>query len=726
MSGMDIEQLPVYEGDDLGAVPDADGTTFTIWAPTASSVELRLFHEGGTCAPGVAAVSDSCNTDAVALPYATHQLRYHAANGTWSIRVDDAPHGTYYDYRVGFSDGRVNRTADPWARAAGANGRRSMVVDLARTNPEGWERDHAPQIPANELVVWETHIGDFSNDEHSGIPAKHRGKYLAFTYDDTSVDGEGDFPTCMAYLKQLGVTVVQLMPFYDFGSVDELSGVVEDGVQGRDSVREPQYNWGYDPLNYNVPEGLYSTDPRDGAVRIRECKQMIQALHANGFKVVMDVVYNHMYSPDNWLERTVPGYFCRRWPDAEAGGGVLSNGSGCGNDMAAEHAMMRKYIVDSVAYWASEYHVDGFRFDLMGLIDVPTMNAVRSQLDALPGGASILMYGEPWAADMTAVEPGTVLADKQGLDQLDPRIGFFCDDTRDAVRGHIFYPTRAGYVSGEADEFASAIRYAVDGWRGSGREHASVGQFVQYVSAHDDLTLWDKLCASMRPAPRRLDYDADPSGAGVARSAEVADMMAANRMAAGIVASAAGVPFMLSGEEFARTKYGCGNSYDQPALLNQLDWRRARRQRGLVAYYRALIRWRRACPALCGAPRIVVPRHDAVVVFRVGEDCVTINPTDHLAEQPTDVLQDQDSYGRVLPVDSRTWHCILDSRGPAPVPSGGESGREVRRSCESELCHADGSADFGSIPFEPAVDVDACLHIPPHTFLIWRRAPKDS
>lgn len=721
---MDIEQLPVYEGDDLGAVTDADGTTFTIWAPTASSVELRLFHEGGTCAPGVAAASDSRNADAVALPYATYQLRYHAANGTWSIRVGDAPHGTYYDYRVGFSDGRVNRTADPWARAAGANGRRSMVVDLARTNPEGWERDHAPQIPANELVVWETHIGDFSNDKHSGIPAKHRGKYLAFTYDGTSVDGEGDFPTCMAYLKQLGVTVVQLMPFYDFGSVDELSGIVKDGVQEGCPTQEPQYNWGYDPLNYNVPEGLYSTDPRDGAVRIRECKQMIQSLHANGFKVVMDVVYNHMYSSDNWLERMVPGYFCRRWPGIGSGGGVLSNGSGCGNDMATERVMMRKYIVDSVAYWASEYHVDGFRFDLMGLIDVQTMNEVRSRLDALPGGTSILMYGEPWAADMTAAEPGTVLADKQGLDQLDPRIGFFCDDTRDAIRGHIFYPTRPGYVSGAADEFAPAIRYAVDAWRGSAREHASVGQFVQYISAHDDLTLWDKLCASMRAVPRRSDYDAELSGAGAAADVDVADMMAANRMAAGIVASAAGMPFMLSGEEFARTKYGCGNSYDQPASLNQLDWRRARRQRGLVAYYRALIRWRRACPALCGVPRIVVPRHDAVAVFRVGEDCVTINPTDRTAVQPTDVLQDQDLYGRVLPDDSRAWQCILDSRGPAPAASGREADREAGCDCESESCCAGASADSDSMPFEPAAEVDACLRMPPHTFLIWRRVSK--
>ncbi|PLS30214.1 pullulanase [Bifidobacterium margollesii] len=658
-----IEDLPPYDGGDLGAIPDAaagtpgeesnesggnGGTTFRVWAPTASRVELRLFRDG-----------DSGGVEA------TYDLIRHEADGTWAKRVDGVGHGTYYDYLVFFADGTSRRTADPWARAAGVNGRRSMVVDLRRTNPAGWDDDRAPDVPINRLVVWETHVGDFSNDPHSGVPAEHRGTYLAFTHPDTSVDGEGDFPTCMAYLRRLGVTAVQLMPIFDFGSVDEAALRNADD----DAVAAP-YNWGYDPVNYNVPEGSYSTDPFDGAVRIRECKRMIQALHANGFKVIMDVVYNHMYSADNWFERMVPGYFCRRYA-----GGTLSNGSGCGSDMASERPMMRQYIVDSVEYWAREYHIDGFRFDLMGLMDVDTMNAVRARLDALPGGAAKIMYGEPWAADMTAVSPDVVLAGKRGLARLDSRIGFFSDDTRDAIRGNIFHHHKPGYVSGAASEFASAVRHAVDAWRGTEVEPAFVGQVVQYVSAHDDLTLWDKLCAAMRSAasdssgvrsdesgpvesgPTEDDYEADLDRSG--------DVMEANRLAAGLVLSSAGVPFMLSGEEFARTKYGCDNSYDRPAALNWLDWRRARCLRSLVDYYASLIRWRLGNPGVFGGPRIVPARDDSVVVFRVGNDCVTVNPTKQMAWQGVSALRASHDWGQFAPLDDSAWQCVFSSRGAA-------------------------------------------------------------
>ena len=277
-------------------------------------------------------------------------------------------------------------------------------------------------------------------------------------------------------------------------------------VPSTNRFREPTqhgFNWGYDPLNYNVPEGSYSTDPYDGAVRIRECKQMIQSLHAAGIKVIMDVVYNHMFSTDNWFERMIPGYALRRRAD-----GTFADGSACTNDVATEHPMMRKYIVDSVVYWAREYHVDGFRFDLMGLIDVETMNVIRTALDQLPDGATILMHGEPWTARETALEPGTILADKRGMPYLGPRIGAFCDSTRDTVRGHVFYQWVPGYLTGAAADYAEDIRHAEDAWRGTLRETASVGQVVQYVSAHDDLTLWDKLCASMRRVPTDVDYDA--------------------------------------------------------------------------------------------------------------------------------------------------------------------------------------------------------------------------
>lgn len=349
----------------MGATVCNDGAQFALWAPTASHVTLRLFAHGTDAEPGSGMLGE----------YPMH----YESDGAWVQDVPSAVHGVYYDYLIEFADGFVTRSADPWARAAGANGRRSMVVDLSRTDPDGWDADRRPTTPMSSDVIWETHIGDFSNAQSSGVPAEHRGKYLAFTDLGTTLNGEGTFPTCVEYLKNLGITVVQLLPFYDYGSVDETC--------------TGGYNWGYDPVNYNVPEGSYSTNPYDGAVRIRECKAMVQALHAAGITVVMDVVYNHMYTTDNWFERVVPGYFCRRTDD-----GAFANGSGCGCDMATEHEMFRRFMVESVTYWASEYHLDGFRFDLMGLIDVETMRRIRASLDALPNGRSILMYGEPWAA----------------------------------------------------------------------------------------------------------------------------------------------------------------------------------------------------------------------------------------------------------------------------------------------------------------------------------------
>ncbi|WP_258175724.1 type I pullulanase [Bifidobacterium callitrichos] len=667
---MPCPDYPVYTGDDLGAIPDAYGTTFRVWAPSASGVTLRLFAVGSD---GEAVES--------AEPLETHELT-PGADGTWLVRCDGVGHGDYYDYLVRFPNGETHRTADPWARAAGVNGRRSMVVDLARTDPDGWADDRRPHIAAKDLVIWETHIGDFSADPASGIPAEHRGTYLAFTHEDTSVESEGDFPTCVAYLKRLGVTAVQLMPFYDYGSIDE-SIPRDDPNRG--------FNWGYDPLNYNVPEGSYSTDPFHGEVRIEECKRMIQALHAAGIKVIMDVVYNHLYSPDNWFERMIPGYALRRLAD-----GTFADGSGCSNDVASEHPMMRRYIVDSVVHWAREYHIDGFRFDLMGLIDVDTMNAVRTALDALPDGASILMHGEPWSARETALDPNpdhpVILADKRGLPYLDPRIGAFCDSTRDAVRGHVFYQKEPGYMTGAADDFADDIRHAVDAWRGTSREGASVGQVIQYVSAHDDLTLWDKLCAAMRRMPGERDYAAGGSAEASAACPAGAcdDLMRANRLAAGIVFSSAGVPFLLGGEEFARTKHGVSDSYKSPVELNRLDWRRARRLSGLVDHYRTLIALRHGNPAYFGGARMVVERDDAAVVFRVGDDCIAINPTGRALTQPTVDLETPGPYDEVTRIAPDEWACIYASIG------------------------ADGGA--GS---RPAL-AGRAMPLPPYSFAVWR------
>ena len=622
---------PDYAGP-LGSQLLDDATVFTVWSPSAAAITLRLFD----------------TSDPKDNPSATVALE-RAQDGAWQYRSAERLAGTYYDYMLTFpasavsnvpSDAIINaaestvtiRTADPWAKASGVNGERSMVVNLDSTNPDGWLSDRSPDIPAFQTVIWETHVGDFSNDPHGGFPEGHRGKFLAFTDAHTTLDNQpGGFPTGIAYLKRLGVTHVQIMPFYDYGSVDEATG--------------SPYNWGYDPVAYDVPEGSYSTDPYDGAVRIRECKAMIAALHRAGIRVIMDVVYNHMYENDNEFERMAPGYFCRR---DDAGG--FANGSGCGNDMASERPMFSRFIVDSLVYWAREYHVDGFRFDLMGLLDTQTLNRARKELDKLPGGESILMYGEPWSADKTNAEPSFTLADKQGRKLLDARIGWFCDESRDSIKGNVMLERKPGYVNGQPSEFAELVRHALNGWRGTEAQGKQVGQIIQYVSAHDDLTLWDKLCLTMRDDPAYADYDA---------TGDVQDILAANAIAAGLVLTSAGLPFMLSGEEFTRTKYGCDNSFDRSAELNWLDWGRASRLSSLIEWYRTLIAVRKAHPAFYDGQRIALDCPEDVVAARVGDSlAVCANPTTDTVtiRLPEDV-----------PSSGKHWGILADSTDVAAL-----------------------------------------------------------
>ena len=622
---------PDYAGP-LGSQLLDDATVFTVWSPSAAAITLRLFD----------------TSDPKDNPSATVALE-RAQDGAWQYRSAERLAGTYYDYMLTFpasavsnvpSDAIINaaestvtiRTADPWAKASGVNGERSMVVNLDSINPDGWLSDRSPDIPAFQTVIWETHIGDFSNDPHGGFPEGHRGKFLAFTDAHTTLDNQpGGFPTGIAYLKRLGVTHVQIMPFYDYGSVDEATG--------------SPYNWGYDPVAYDVPEGSYSTDPYDGAVRIRECKAMIAALHRAGIRVIMDVVYNHMYENDNEFERMAPGYFCRR---DDAGG--FANGSGCGNDMASERPMFSRFIVDSLVYWAREYHVDGFRFDLMGLLDTQTLNRARKELDKLPGGESILMYGEPWSADKTNAEPSFTLADKQGRKLLDARIGWFCDESRDSIKGNVMLERKPGYVNGQPSEFAELVRHALNGWRGTEAQGKQVGQIIQYVSAHDDLTLWDKLCLTMRDDPAYADYDA---------TGDVQDILAANAIAAGLVLTSAGLPFMLSGEEFTRTKYGCDNSFDRSAELNWLDWGRASRLSSLIEWYRTLIAVRKAHPAFYDGQRIALDCPEDVVAARVGDSlAVCANPTTDTVtiRLPEDV-----------PSSGKHWGILADSTDVAAL-----------------------------------------------------------
>lgn len=540
-----------YYTGPLGPDYTPGGTCLRLWAPTAAAVTVTLYHKGD----GGAVLG-------------TEPL-VRGAHGVWSVWLPGEQHGRYYTFAVTV-DGITRETGDPYARAAGVNGVRSMIVDLARTAPSGWERDVRPSIPPAQRAVWEVSVRDFSQDAASGVRPAWRGKYMAFTQQGTTLHGDGIHPTCLNYLKRLGVKYVQLMPIFDFGSVDEAKPLLR------------QYNWGYDPTNFNVPEGSYSTDPTRGEVRIRECREMIAALHAAGIGVVMDVVYNHTYRTENPLNNTVPYYFFRQNPD-----GSFSNGSGCGNEFASERPMARRYLIDSILYWAKEYHIDGFRFDLMGLYDAESINAVRTALDALPGGRDILLYGEPWQGGASQLH--RYEANKANLAMLNERVGIFCDDTRDAIKGGCFDAREPGYVEGKPGSFWD-IGAAVAAWCRSDRlpPHAP-SQIVSYVSAHDNFTLWDKLLCVRYEKPEFTARDT------------VA--LAQNRLAAGIYLTSFGLPFMQAGEEFARTKKGVGNSYRSSPALNRLDWNRAEQYHALVDYYRGLLALRAAFPRLGSTDR---------------------------------------------------------------------------------------------------------------------------
>lgn len=541
-----IEFEKAYHTDaPLGAFCTAEGTLFRVWAPTAEKVELRLYTEG------------SKTPLARSLPMAAKP------QGLWEWETPENLDGTYYDFAVTVEE-CVHETPDPYGKACGVNGLRSMVLDLSRTDPENWDADCPPENQ-DEQIIYELHIKDFSWDRAGGFAEEDRGKYRAFTKEGTTLHGEGRFATGLDYLKRLGVTHIQILPMYDYGSMDEAK--IDEG-----------YNWGYDPVNYNVPEGSYSTDPYHAQVRIRELKEMIAALHAKGFRVIMDVVYNHTYSLDCPLFKTVPWYFYRQNPD-----GTPSNGSGCGNDIASERSMCARYILESALYWVKEYHIDGFRFDLMGLLDTDLMQTLQKELDSRYGPGEKLVYGEPWRAADTAAAKGVILCDKNALKRIDGKIGAFCDDTRDAVKGSVMDERSVGFVNGGVIT-AEALKKCVAGWAGAYGAFQTPAQTITYLSCHDDWTLWDKLVYTLDP---HKDFE------GCAE-----EIKGANRLAAAIYFSCQGRLFIHAGEEFGRTKGGIKNSYCSGAEINQLDWERAWKNGDLVDYYRGLIALRKQLPGL--------------------------------------------------------------------------------------------------------------------------------
>ena len=541
-----FEAKYTYAGDDLGAYIHDDLTTFKVWAPTASKVVLNLFEAGNG---GKA--------------FATVDMT-KAAQGVWTADYA-CGHGTYYTYSVTTAVG-TQEAVDPYARAVGVNGDRGMVVDLSSTDPEGF-RDETFDLGMTsyrDAVIWEVHVRDFSNRIAA---SKYPGKYLAFT--ETGLTNAAGLPVGVDYLKELGVTHVHLQPVYDYATVDETTCT--------------QFNWGYDPKNYNAPEGSYSTDPYHGEVRVNEFKQMVQALHANGLAVVMDVVYNHTYSLDSCLNRIVPYYYYRY-----TNTGDPSNGSGCGNETASERRMFRKYMVDSVVYWLTEYHIDGFRFDLMGLHDVDTMQAIEKAVHKI--NPQVILYGEGWTGGTSTLKSSkqAIQANIRQVKASEGAIGgvaVFNDAIRDGLKGSVFDNKAKGWISTNATKTtANQVLFGV-----TGGDHAAGASWkvddalmINYMSCHDNRTLWDIL-------------------SNVEPKLTVEQKLAMNRLGASLVLMSKGTPFFLAGEEMLRTKNGDHNSYNSSDTVNNIDWDALKPDSdayAMMLYYRDLIALRKANPWL--------------------------------------------------------------------------------------------------------------------------------
>lgn len=533
-----------YTGGDLGAVYTPESTTFKVWSPSASDVKLNLYTTGSDEEEGAAKI-DTCD------------MTKEDGTAVWSVTVSRDLKNVYYTYSV-TNNGVTEETVDIYAKAVGVNGDRGMIVDLDSTDPEGWENDSFKRVSTkNDANIWEVHIKDFSFDESSGVSEANRGKYLAFTEDNTTLNGKGEVKTGVSYLKDMGYNYVQINPFYDFGSVDETADF------------NTTFNWGYDPKNYNVPEGSYSSNPYDGNVRINEAKQMIQGLHSQGVGVIMDVVYNHTHTQDSWFQKTVPDYYYRKNAD-----GTWSAGSGCGNDTASEREMYRKYMIESVKYWATEYHVDGFRFDLMGLHDTETMNMIREALDEIDPG--IIMYGEGWSMS-TPFDTGSVGATQANASLVSPRIGFFNDQIRDGLKGSVFGQTDKGYLQGDtADGKAVSLGLAANTGKGTSWTARTPEQTMSYTTCHDNATLYDRLVYS-QGGEFENRYD---------------EYVKQSKLSGAIVFGSQGTPFMIAGEEFARTKFGDENSYSSSININKLNWNRVVEYNDLVTYYKGLMEFR--------------------------------------------------------------------------------------------------------------------------------------
>ncbi len=545
MQNFDYE---VYEGNDLGAVYTPKMTRFKVWAPEAEAVKLNLYKEG----EGDNLI-ERCTMK-------------KSRNGIFTFERQGDCNGIYYTYTV-VNHGDEQEAVDPYTKAAGVNGRRGMVINLEKTNPQGFELDeYRNPEHITDAIIYEGSVRDFTMDESSGV--FHNGKFLGLTEANTTNHfGEA---TALDYISDLGITHVQILPAFDFETVDEKN-------------QKAQYNWGYDPDNYNVPEGSYAVNPYDGAVRIQEMKQMVLALHSRGIGVIMDVVFNHTYRRDDSnLQKIVPGYYYR---SDETG---YTNGSGCGNEVASDRPMVQKLIIDSLIYWAKEYHIDGFRFDLMGVLDIDTMNVIAERLKEIR--PDIYLYGEGWNGG-----PSSLAEEKRAFKasaKKMPGIGMFNDDIRDTIKGSVFYDDHLGFVNG-GTHLENALRYGITGAvahpqvdydaYGSKPWAKEPGQSINYVSCHDNYTLWDKLSVSCPEASEEKKK-------------------AMNRLCAAIVFTSQGVPFIQAGEEFLRSKPlpekkgFAENSYNMPDAVNSIKWDNIHEYPDMIAYYKGLMALRKAHP----------------------------------------------------------------------------------------------------------------------------------
>lgn len=544
------DKYPCYYGDDLELVYTPEQSVFTLWAPTADNVRLNLYS------------SDEEDTP-------EEQLELEMADdGTWRISIDRDLKGSLYTFQIEKDEKWLDETPGIWAKAVGINGNRAAVIDWNETNPEGWESDQSPELKMySDIILYELHHRDFSIAPNSGV--KYKGKFLALTKTGTiSYEGEA---SGLDHLKELGVTHIHILPSFDFATVDETS------------LEENNYNWGYDPKNYNVPDGSYSTDPGNPVTRIREFKEMVKSLHKNGLRIVLDVVYNHTASTEHSnFNLTVPGYFYRQNPD-----GSYSNASGCGNETASEREMVRRYIIESVKFWAKEYHIDGFRFDLMGIHDIETMNRLREEL--LKIDPTIFVYGEGWVAADSPLPPEQ-RAMRDNVSQMEG-IAVFCDDFRDGVRGSTFDEQNPGYASGNINGHYEPVKFGIVGatehpqvdYNGllysSSPYAAAPSQVVNFVSCHDGYTLVDKLKLSVQG-----DNAAD-------------ELVPIDKLVHTIMLTSQGIPFIRGGEEVMQDKKGEPNSFRSPDSVNQIDWSLKARNREFFDYLKDLIALRKAHPA---------------------------------------------------------------------------------------------------------------------------------